>query len=218
MHTHRLFACTATLALTTAAHAVVINQIDTFQDGTTQGWSIGLPPDPVNVETGGPLGTGDRFLRLTADGSSNGGRLTTFNQAQWRGDYIAAGVDAIEMDLRNFATQTLSIRIAFKQSASPGTPGFSSTVAFSLPADGQWHHAVFPINTMSMTRLGSTTLDLNTLLQNPIEMRILHSTSPSLSGNNIVAQLGIDNIRAIPAPGASLLPLGAMLVGARRRR
>ena len=201
------------------AHAVVVGQVDDFQDGTTQGWAIGLPPGPVNIDTGGPLGAGDAFLRLSADGSADGGRLTSFNQAQWRGDYIAAGVDGIEMDLRNFTTQVLRIRIAFKVSASPGTPGFSTTVAYSLPADGEWHHAVFPISTATMTRIGSTTLDLNTLLQNPVELRILHSTNPSLGGSNIVGQLGIDNIRAIPTPaGAALLPLAALAAFTRRRR
>ena len=210
----------ALLASAASSSGVVINQIDTFGDGSTNGWAIGTSaPQPANISTGGPAGAGDRFLQLTADGVRGGGRLTVFNRGQWLGDYLAAGVTGVQMHLFNFSNSPLRVRIAFKQDASGGAPGFASTDGFLLPADGQWHQAVFGISELEMTRLNSADLDFNTLISNPGEFRILHSLDPSLNGDPIVAQLGVDNIRAIPAPGAcaALLLLGVRSALGRRR-
>ena len=97
-----LAAVTAAWITVPHARGVVIDQIDDFQDSTTQGWGIGAGPQPEIMTDGGPLGAGDRFTMMTADGSSSGGRLTVFNRSQWLGDYIAAGVTAVQIDLRNF--------------------------------------------------------------------------------------------------------------------
>ena len=77
-----------------SASAVVVGQIDDFQDGTTANWSNGeiIGTVPVtNVPTGGPAGAGDHYIQLTSDGSGSGGKLTAFNRDQWLGDYLAAG-------------------------------------------------------------------------------------------------------------------------------
>src|ERR1051325_3337213 len=77
----------------------VVGQIDTFS-ASAFGWTNGdLAPDPVVIATGGPGGMGDAFLQVTANGSGAGGRLTVFNRAQWTGNFLAAGVGAVEMDL-----------------------------------------------------------------------------------------------------------------------
>jgi hypothetical protein len=212
-----LAAVTAAWITVPHARGVVIDQLDDFQDSTTQGWGIGAGPQPEIMTDGGPLGASDRFMMMTADGSSSGGRLTVFNRSQWLGDYIAAGVTAVQIDLRNFSTQTLTIRIAFKNTTSPGSAGFSSATGFSLPADGQWHTAVFPITAAGMAPVFNPG-DFNTFMMNPAEMRILHATSPSVTGNSIVAQMGVDNIRAIPAPGAAALLVSGAALAFRRRR
>jgi hypothetical protein len=136
---------------------VTLGQTDDFESGL-QGWSYGLGRLPDLVPDGGPTGAGDQYMRLTA-GPALGGtaRLTVFNRAQWLGNYIAAGVTAIEMDLLFTPTaggpSSLSMRIAYKPNPSTGMfdPGYSSTTPFILPADGQWHHAVFPLTADSMT-------------------------------------------------------------------
>lgn len=215
-----LSAHVALLAGAASTQGVVIDQIDTFGDGSTNNWAIGAAaPQPANIGTGGPAGAGDRFLQLTADGARGGGRLTVFNRDQWLGDYVSAGVTGVRMDLRNFSSTPLRVRIALKQDASAGAPGFATTDGFVLPADGQWHQAVFAISELEMTRLNSADLDFNTLLSNPGEFRILHSLDTSLNGDPIVAQLGVDNIRAIPAPGAlaALMLLGMGGANGRRR-
>ena len=55
-------------------------------------------------------------------------------------------------------------------------------------------------------------MTLNDLLSDVAELRILHSTTPSLTGQQIVGQAGIDNIAAeavdaVPEPGACALLL-----------
>src|SRR6187402_2819642 len=101
-----------------SARAIVPGQIDTFEDGTLMGWANGVPEYLTNV-TGGPGGPGDHYLRLIADGVGQGGRLTTFNINQWLGNYIAASVTAIALDLRNEGATSLSIRLAFKLDNNP---------------------------------------------------------------------------------------------------
>ena len=87
---------------------------------------IGTVP-VTNISTGGPAGAGDHYIQLTADGSNSGGKLTAFNRDQWLGDYLAAGVTAIEVDLLNQSAVTLSIRLAFKNGpGSSGVPGYLS--------------------------------------------------------------------------------------------
>jgi hypothetical protein len=224
------FALLVGILLPSTGHAgPILGQIDTFQDGTTQGWGIGVrggSGGPVNVATGGPDGAGDRFLQATSTGGPRAdGRLTVFNTSQWAGDYLTAGVNAIEMDLKNFGTSDLFIRVAQKSGTLMNSPGFVTTDAFDLPADGQWHHVLFLLGADSLTEVGSSTLTLAALLSNVAELRIIESAKPALNGDVIAARIGIDNIRAtvIPEPSTMVLLLtGCGFFGAarllRRRR
>ena len=68
-----------------------------YTGGTTLGWGgsqAGTAP-AVHVTDGGPSGVGDGYLLL----STIGYHLAARNIAQWTGDYIAAGITTIEMDL-----------------------------------------------------------------------------------------------------------------------
>src|SRR5262249_55660394 len=150
---------------------------DTFQDGTTMNWGGGPPPDgPVNVPNGGPGGAGDAFMDVMSTGTGGpGSRLTAWNRDQWSGNYLAAGVTVIEVDLKNFGTDPLLMRVALKQTPGLFAPGFASTDPFVLPPDNAWHHAVFQLDDAHLTRLNSTTLTLDQLLSNVGEFRLLHS-------------------------------------------
>jgi hypothetical protein len=198
----------------------ILGQIDTFENNTSAGWMIGDPLDrnppvtgftpPAIIPTGGPAGAGDHFLLLTADASRAGGRITVFNRQQWAGDFLHAGVSLIAMDLKNFnplGSASLPIRIAIKAGTGIGSTGYSSTTPFLLPADGQWHHATFLLDPTSLTASVPAPPPLNTLLSNVAEFRILSSPTPSLNGNDVNAQVGVDNIAApaIPEPGSFAL-------------
>jgi hypothetical protein len=196
---------------------VTFGQTDTFQGGT-QGWSQGLqaPGANLTVQPGGPGGAGDNFLQVISTGGIGAGsRMVIFNQTQWLGNYTAAGVSAIEMDLQNFTAAALTIRIGFRTgSAGSTTPGYVSDPGFTLPADGTWHHAVFPLTPATLTAVGSPP-SLATVLAGPGELRILSSVGPNLIGDAINARIGIDNIRATPEP-AHILALALAAAGVAR--
>jgi hypothetical protein len=200
-----------------AAATPVPAQLNDFESGNTQGWTNGGgATDPSNVATGGPAGANDNFLRITARGGSGAGsRLASFNRAsQWIGNYTTAGVTSVEMDLKNFGTTPLVMRIGLQETA--GTR-LTSTVPFNLPADGLWHHADFPINAASLTRSGSTAVA--TALTRINELRIIHSVGADFMGDAIATSVGVDNVRAVPEPAAAgLLAAACFGLMARRRR
>jgi hypothetical protein len=204
------------------AFPVTLGQMDTFEDGTTQNWLVGLlgashPAPPTNVPTGGPAGVDDNYLLLTAlGGQGPGNRLTAVNVGgQWGGDYISAGVNAIAMDLRNFGSSDLSMRLSLADPITgPPTNLAFSTVPIFLPAGGGWTPFVFPINPSDLTaEIGNA----NAALTNATEIRIFHSELAQFPGPAITAQLGVDNIEAttttpVPEP-CTLLLVGSGLAG-----
>ena len=203
------------IAASGPAWGIVAGQVDDFEDGTTQAWSEGAvsPNPPTNQPSGGPAGVGDNYLENVSSGSFGpGGKQIVFNTLQWSGDYVAAGVGRIDMDLANFGATGLSIRVALE-----GLPGeqFSSTQAFALPPDGQWRSASFDLSQAGLTQvLGVGTLE--SALSGVTTLRILSAASaPAFNGDEIAATLGVDNISAAASPpSVPLLPVwsGAALV------
>ena len=201
--------------------ALTLGQIDDFQDGTAENWGTGTGP-ATNVATGGPNGLGDNYLQFTSSGGSgNDSRMVVFNSSQWLGDYNGASITGIAMDLNNFSSQSLSLRIAFFESR---TAGFVTTTPVSLGANSGWQHATFTLTSADFTAIGSAG-DFNTLLSDFTgQLRILDSSSPLLQGDSISATLGIDNVQAIPEPntflmvGAGFLTLLAAAHTVRRQR
>jgi hypothetical protein len=145
--------------------------------------------------------------------------MITYNDLQWVGNYIAAGVSGISMDLRNFGSSAIPIRIAIREGSNgSSTPGYSSTTAFSLPADGLWHSAFFSLDAGSLTPINSPQ-SLSTDLRNVADFRILSSAHPATIGDIISAKIGVDNILAVPEPGTIvLLGPGVFGIGMLMRR
>lgn len=189
--------------------AVSLGQVDTFQDGTAQGWQTGLGP-VANIATGGPAGAGDRYAQYTSSGSAGANsRMVIFNAAQWLGDYGGSGVTRVEMDLNNFSAPTLSIRLAFFLDAFTG---YVSSAPFTLAGNSGWQHAGFDLVPGNFTAIGSPG-DFPTLLSNfNGQLRILSAASPSLMGDTVAATVGYDNIQAVPEPGTLTLVVGAALL------
>lgn len=186
-----------------AARGITFNQVDTFQDGSTMNWREGdpSPNPPVNVASGGPAGAGDRFLENESSGGFGAGsRMLMFNQAQWLGNYNAAGVNRITAQMANFGTTTLHIRIAFRGGSS-GTL-FGSNTAASLPNDGVWRAVTFDLTASALTNIGGS----NTLAQtldNVTELRIVSAVGgAAFNGDAVSGTLGVDNITATSIPVA----------------
>lgn len=235
MKSRALFlAVLALLATGSLTRGVSVGLTDTFEDGTTQNWVINLlglgsPPAaalPVNVASGGPAGVNDNYLRLTAVGGGGAGsRLSAINfMSQWAGDYIAAGIDTIRMDVVNLGTTDLSLRLLFSDPvAGPPSNVALSQVPLVVPAGSGWVPLVFPVNVAALTALSG---DVETALRNTTELRLFHGTDPNFPGPALVAQVGVDNIQAggraagtVPDAGGtlSLLAAGMLMTGLARR-
>jgi hypothetical protein len=215
------------LGAAAGARADLLANLDTFEDGTTQGWVVGIgpgggghPAPPANVATGGPAGDDDSFLMLTSVGGlGSGGRLVALNASQWAGDYLGEGVAAIQMDVRNFGTGDLALRLLVED---PG-PGPPTNIALSadpvvVAAGGGWARVRFAIGLGAFT---AVTGSVEAALRNATILRILHGPTDAFPPDPVVAQLGVDNIQAVvPEPSSVTLAasgLVLLVLGVQRR-
>ncbi len=210
-------AAMAGILLATSAGAITSGQTDSFEDGSTQGWGSGAanPAPPVNVTSGGPAGADDNYLLVAASGIHGpGGKLVALNELQWTGDYIAAGVTGLTMDLNNLGGTALSLRLYLL--GGPGQTALSLD-AVQLPAASGWTHVFFDLSPAALAGAPLATLAGVT------QLRLFHSVGAAYPGPDVAAMLGVDNISAVAEPGpASLLAAGlavlAALAARRRRR
>lgn len=184
MRPRHLFLACLVMLQAIASSQVVLNQIDTFQDGTTQSWGGGS--SPVNVPTGGPLGAGDKYLQISATGSS----LATFNNVRWTGNFPAAGVNRIEADLRNTGANPLVIRLVLFGGSGDR---WSSNTSFSLPTGGAWTHVAYNLDASNFTHtIGGGTFAATVTVMDRIMFR--HEPTITSGGTAVTGQLGIDNV------------------------
>jgi hypothetical protein len=201
-----------------AAAQVTAGQVDDFTGPSADGWffgggPVGVPVTPAAVvATGGPAGAGDAYMRLTATGLEGpGGRLTILNAAQWGGNYTAAGVGAIAMDVRNAGNTALSLRVFLEVIGAMGPTDIAySTSPVTLAAGGNWTRVVFPLvgGLTSAPFPGSSVADA---LGGATVLRLAHSPNPLAEGGPVpavAAELWVDNVTAVavvPEPSALLL-------------
>ena len=164
------------------------------------------------MSSGGPSGAGDQYMQISSGAAPLPPRLVALNDSQWLGDFTAAGVTSVAMDLLNPGSAPLSMRIAIREAAGgSATPGYASATPFILPADGLWHHATFNLNAAGLTGFNSPQ-PLAADLANVKDFRILDSAAPSGLGDIVAGQFGVDNITAVPEPSAlALIVIGALL-------
>jgi len=209
-----------------SSYAVSIGLTDMFAIDE-QNWFAGglappfnIPPVPPDQKpTGGPGGAGDGFLQITAlGGVGSGSRLVAINNSQWAGNYLAAGVNAIAMDLQNQGSTDLTIRLLFENPVL-GPPTDEAVTAFGavLPAHSAWMHFLFPVGPGALVPQGPS--NINALLANVTLLRIIHSASPD-EADTVIGQLGVDNITAtaVPEPATLVLTISGIGAAAWRRR
>jgi hypothetical protein len=207
------------------APAVTIGNVDTFEDGTTMGWHVGmpLPFTPLNITTGGPGGAGDSFMQLTATGVAGqpGSRLSVLNtSSNWTGNYL--GIPAIQMDVNNFGPDDLSLRLLFEDLAGLGPPvNLALTNAAFIPANSGWRRISFSIEPADL--IGTPFGTITGALMNTDTLRMFHNPGPFFFGPPdsspvVDVVLGVDNIAPVPEPSTvALLGLGLTAMGAWRR-
>lgn len=218
-----LAAALAAAALSASASAITLGQVDDFQDGTTQNWGAGdtFPNAPANSPDAGPTGAGDHALIISTNGSGfgPGSKLVALNSAQWTGDFTAAGVTGITVDLNNPNNVPLNVRLAVR-----GSGGDFVTPDVVVPAGtGVWNNFAFSLAEAALIHAGGAN-NPSATLGNVTQLRLLHNPVASIRGATVgaaapfAAFLQADNITATPEPATLGLMALAGLCLARRRR
>ncbi len=192
---------------------ITLGHMDDFEDDTNQNWFFGTDSGP----SGSPpsvitdADTGNTFLMVDANGSNMDGKLVIQNSNQWTGNWTAAGIKNIEADLKNFSSQPLEIRLAIVNLDENGeiTGGCASTIGVPvLPNSVDWQHVTIPVDAGAFSC--SLYADIDDMLTNVSMLRLLHNTDSDYHGEEVVAQLGVDNLTAIPYHiGISIFPEGS---------
>jgi len=196
----RSSAIVLSLLIASQATAVTYDQVDDFQDpnDATAGWrgASGNTAIPRRVADGGPGGAGDAYLRI----ATLRYHLATKNTDQWTGNYLAAGVDAIEMDLKLIrpGTDAIEIRILL---LGPGGVFASASLTDPISTDA-WQRYRFGLTAADLVHVTGGTGDLTDTLTDVRKLLIRHDRAePTVPGEHpphITATLGIDNIHAVP--------------------
>lgn len=193
-----------------SAGAVSLGQVDDFSSGTA-GWSSGVanPFPPVVLPGGGPGGAADPFLAVASTGAFGpASKLVVLAGPQWGGDYLAAGVTALRMDLANFGNTDLTLRLRFE---GTGVLAWSRD-AVLLPAQSGWQSVLFPLAGAALDGNPAAALAATTL------MRLYHGGA-AFPPQPLAASLGIATVAAVPEPATALLAAaGALLLLAALRR
>jgi hypothetical protein len=197
------------------AGAISAGQVDTFQDGTRQGWAGGS--SPTNIATGGPIGIEDRYLQIGGDR----GNLGSDNAAQWAGNYLEAGVTSLRFDFQNLGAIPVALRITV---FGPDLlTAFTSVDEVVVAPGSGWVSAEFALTQDALVRTrGAVDDTLAETLADVSRLLLRHDPdplSPPGEQNLVTATLGIDNITAVPEPGTALLvATGLVALAARPRR
>jgi hypothetical protein len=198
--TARLAAIVCLWGATAPLYAITLGQVDDFAEGDAV-WKSGA--GFAHETTGGPAGAGDAFISNESfGGSGNSGKMVIYNNMQWTGDYLAAGVTAISMDVKNLGATDITLRLAMGNSEFPG-PGddlgdwMVTTLGINLPAMGDWMNVTFQLGESDFT--GGVYADI---IDSVLGLRIVSkmTTDQPGKGDEVVAKLGVDNITALGGP------------------
>lgn len=164
--------------------------VDDFEMGLDNWQNGGSANDPT-VQMGGPNG---QFLRAVSDGSGAGGKMVIFNQsAKWIGDYTAANIGQITMEVNASGANDLNVRVVISNGTGGAGTEWVSTVSCDVTAGSGWQTCVFPLSQADMTQFGGDAFA--TVIANVAEIRLVSAATPNAHlGDDIVAQMDIDNI------------------------
>lgn len=200
------------LLIGSQAFGITLGQSDNFNDGTLQGWvSGGINPNPPsNVNNVGQAGAGDHVMQVLFNdqGGGPGAQPVVFNSAQWTGDYLAAGITAITLDINNLSTIPINPGLEIR-----GAGGNINTVTgTTIPANSGWVSI-----TLSLDPGNLVGPDVLGTLGAVTELRFREVQGGSFVIPNDATTAYYDNITAVPEPATlALMGLGACAMFRRR--
>jgi len=188
------------LFFASSSGAITLNQVDDFEDMTTQGWGQGGSPSPPSVTTleVPPNGGAYSLEVVSSGGGGPGSKMVMFNSVQWAGDYVAAGITEIRMMVRvdeGSATDAY-LRVGFE---SASLSQYVSASAVVVPNDGEWYSITLPIGVADLV-LVQGSQDHATAMSSVQTMRVLSSQTPKWRGDSVALTVNFDNIRALSEP------------------
>jgi len=212
------------LAIPAASAAISLSSEDTFSTGN-EGWRIGGAGVQPSYNSGNSFNGLPGFLSHFSDGSgANGKWLMWSAQADWTGDYAAAGVAGISFWANVTSGANIDMRVAIS-----GTGGVFSTNPITFVSGNGWTKYTFDLAAASMNYVGGGTNDFASTLSSVNKLEIFGGAVNPVykSANGGFAEAGtsvntilIDNVAAIPEPFTSAMAIGgfALIFGFRRVR
>lgn len=242
MYTPRLIVLVCLFSIFTS-FAKVSAYTEVLSDFTNQtdNWGGGAPSTLSSIDAINP---GNSYLRTEINvygGQSQRNKLVVrrpvnsnlIGSDPWLGDFIARGVQRVELDFNNWSTDdTVYLRLALSNVTNPmissGTWWVSTTYTTFAPESG-WGHASFNIIESEMQRVGDFNggFGLDPFVDTMSDVKgfrfIASSTGNSALGDEYSGTIGMDNVRlisAIPEPSISAIIMGllAALCLSRRQR
>lgn len=191
----------AALAAPAVSTAATLH-VDDFTAAGTSSWTGGAFGGglPTRQSSGGPGGAGDAYLQV----ATTVNHLATYNSSSaWTGSFAAVDAGVVRLDMRNApGSDPLQMRLVL---FGPGSTNvrWNSTAAHTVPADGDWHNYEFSLAEESLTRVAGVGTYAD-LMNGVVRFMLRHNPTPSATGVNVTATLGLDNIElAAAAPPTS---------------
>lgn len=200
-----LVAVAATLVgVASPSRAITLGQIDDFQDGGIANWEVRQATEVLftNIPDAGPLGAGDHVLETDC-----GNRFVFYNETQWTGNYTAAGVTKISMDVRHENAFPLELRLGIAKGDFDGG-GIGDTYvtdySIAIPNDGQWRRITFDVTADDFVPSNGNVPEpsdpprsIEAALLGVTHFRILHNPNPGdFIGESNPGSMRVNNILA----------------------
>jgi hypothetical protein len=184
------------LAGAASAQTITLGQIDNFENLGLNGWGASSVTS-TNIADAGPSGAGDNALQVAF------ARMFVFhNSAQWTGNYIAAGVGRISMDVQHQNAFPLQLRLGIAKGVfgSEGTGDtYVTNYSIAVPNDNQWHHITFDASPADFIATSGNPGPSNptAALMGVTHLRILHNpVAGDFRGAFAPGMMRVDNILA----------------------
>ncbi|MFK7909275.1 MAG: PEP-CTERM sorting domain-containing protein [Akkermansiaceae bacterium] len=202
------FLITGQLTAATLAHS------SNFEGSNKDGWQHPVfSGNQTSIQPDGPFNS---ILLVTSSGGGGvGSRLVVPNSTpNWTGNYSAAGITAVKMDLVNNSGLNLSIRIGVEGGA--GGNRWTSIVPVSL-SPSQRGTFRFDLDSSSLGAAGGN--DLAAALADISQIRVLHNPNAGdFKGAAVPGSFTVDNITLVPEPSSSAMFFAACAILLIRRK